>query len=77
MGREYYGEESMWHPIINSSKSKPVLLSAAQTKNREGLKICTCIVLTLTGTRKYFHRPESVVTYAIKEVQFSGFTLVR
>ena len=52
----------------------PVLPSTAQTKSNKGLKICTHIVLTMT--RKYFHSPPSTVTFSIKEVQFTGFTLV-
>ena len=42
---------------MNAPDSKPVLPSAAQTKHREGLKICTRIVLTLTGDQKVFSQP--------------------
>ena len=44
-------------PIVNVLKSKPVLPSAAQTKNSKGLKICTHIVLTLMGDQKVFSQP--------------------
>ena len=40
------------YPIIKAPNGKPVLPSAAQTRNSTGQKICTCIVLTLTGEQK-------------------------
>ena len=45
------------HPIINAPKSKPVLPSTAQTRSNTGLKICTCIVITLVGDQKVFSQP--------------------
>ena len=64
------------NPIVNASKSKPVLPSAAQTKNSKGMKFCTRIVLALVGARKFFHSPPSSVTSSIKEMQLTGFTVV-
>ena len=46
--------EAKPYPIINAPKWKPVLPSTAQTRNSTLLKICRCIVLTLTGEQKVF-----------------------
>ena len=45
------------NPIINVPNSKPVLPSADQTRNSTGLKMYTCIVLTLVGNQKVFSQP--------------------
>ena len=48
----------LYNPVINALNSKPVLPSAAPTRNSTGLKIYTCtIVLTLAGDQKAFSQP--------------------
>ena len=47
----------MYKSYYDAPKSKPDLPSAAQTRNSTGLKIYTCIVLTLAGDQKVFSQP--------------------
>ena len=42
------------HHYYNAPNNKPVLPSAAQTRNSKGLKIYPCMVLTLAGDQKVF-----------------------
>ena len=65
------------NPIINAAKrqSKPVLPSVAQTKNSEGLKISTHIVLTLSGDQKVFSQPCQYCNFLYRGGAIHGFTL--
>ena len=45
------------HHYYNAPTSKPVLPSTAQTRYSTGLKIYTCIALTLAGDQKVFLQP--------------------
>ena len=46
-----------YNHYYNAPNSKSVLPSAAQTRNSTGLKIYTCIVLTLADDQKVFSQP--------------------
>ena len=64
-----------YYIIINAPKRKPVLPSAAQTENSEGLKIYTGIVLTLTGDQKVFPQPSQYCNF-LYQGEITGFKLV-
>ena len=61
------------NPIINAPHSKPFLPSAAQTRNSTGLKIYTCIVLTLVGDQKVFSQPSHYCNFLYQGGEIHGF----
>ena len=61
------------HPIINVPKRKLVLPSAAQTKTSKGVKICTHIVLALTGEQKVISQPSQYYNFPYQGGAIHGF----
>ena len=66
-------QQSLHNQNIDVPWSKPVLPSAAQARNSTGLKICTHIVLTLTGDQTVFSQPSQGCNLLYQGGEIHGF----